>query len=159
MDKLKQKFHQLSEREQRLMLISAVAIAIGAFYWLVWAPLNTSLAQERIALENQQSLLSWVEKNANKVIQLRGSGKASASFNGSLPQAVNRSADKLGIAISRMQPQAEELQVWVDQAPFNDVLAWLQELEDQGIVILDLDVAEADVPGYVKIRRLQLGKA
>jgi general secretion pathway protein M len=28
-----------------------------------------------------------------------------------------------------------------------------------GIVIIQADIAEADDPGYIKVRRLQLGKA
>jgi general secretion pathway protein M len=63
------------------------------------------------------------------------------------------------IAISRMQPQGDELQVWIDQAPFNDVLSWLQSLEKTGVSILDIDIAESDMPGQVKIRRLKLGKS
>ena len=43
MNTLKQKFSQLTEREQRLVLISAVVVVVGMFYWLVWSPLNLSL--------------------------------------------------------------------------------------------------------------------
>jgi general secretion pathway protein M len=57
-----------------------------------------------------------------------------------------------------MQPQGEELQVWIDQAPFNDILSWLQSLEKTGISVLDIDIAESGLPGQVKIRRLKLGK-
>ena len=63
------------------------------------------------------------------------------------------------IAISRMQPQGEELQVWIDQAPFNDVLGWLQSLEKTGVSVLDIDIAESTLPGQVKIRRLKLGRS
>jgi general secretion pathway protein M len=72
---------------------------------------------------------------------------------------VNQSASRLNITISRMQPQGDELQVWVDQVPFNDVLSWLQSMESKGVVILDVDVAETSAPGQIKIRRLKLGKA
>jgi general secretion pathway protein M len=58
-----------------------------------------------------------------------------------------------------MQPQGDELQVWVDQAAFNNVLEWLKAMESMGVVILQADIAEADAAGHIKIRRLQLGKA
>lgn len=155
---IKQRFHQLTEREQRLTLIAAVAVVIGLFYFVVWAPLNQSLEQNRKAVTTQQSLLTWVQKNANKAIQLRGSGIKNQVFSGSLPQTVNQTASRLQIVISRMQPQGDEIQVWVDQAPFNDLLSWLQNLEKAGIRILDVDIAESDTPGSAKIRKLQLGK-
>lgn len=159
MNKLKQSYLQLSEREQRLVLISAIVIVVGFFYWLIWAPLNQSLETDRKAVAAQQELLSWVQKNANRAIQLRGASGSTRTFTGSLPQAVNQTAGRLNIAISRMQPQGEELQVWVDQAPFNDVLSWLQALEKMGVSILDLDIADANIPGQVKIRRLKLAKS
>ena len=95
----------------------------------------------------------------SRAIQLRAANGVSTGFNGSLAQAANQTAANANIPIARMQPQGEELQVWVDQAPFNGVLDWLQSLEDMGISILDLDIAEADAPGQVKIRRLKLGKS
>lgn len=158
MNKLMQTFHQLSEREQRLVLISAIVVVIGIFYWLIWSPLNQSLETATKAVNSQQELLAWVQKNANRAVQLRGSAGKGAVFKGSLPQVVNQTAARLKIAISRMQPQGEELQVWVDQAPFNDVLSWLQALEKMGVEIKDIDIAEANMPGMVKIRRLKLGK-
>ncbi|MFQ3196361.1 MAG: general secretion pathway protein M [Paraglaciecola sp.] len=159
MNKIKQKYSQLTEREQRLVLLSMVVMVIGLFYWLVWAPMNHSIATNHKAVEQQQQLLNWVQKNAVRAIQLRSAKGVATNFKGSLPQAVNQTAAQLDIAISRMQPQGEELQVWVDQAPFNDVLSWLQSLEQMGIIILDLDIAEADVVGHIKIRRLKLGKS
>ena len=86
-------------------------------------------------------------------------GLTARSFNGSLPQAVNQTASRVRIAIARMQPQGEELKVWVDEAPFNDVLSWLQALENMGVKIIDVDVAQADAPGHIKVRSLQLGKS
>lgn len=151
-------FLQLSEREQRLVAISAALVFVAIFYWGIWSPLNMSLEQDKKAVENQIELLAWVQKNANKAVQLRSGGDNKNVFSGSLPQAVNQSANSLKIAISRMQPQGEELQVWIDQAPFNDILSWLQALEKTGISVLDIDIAESGLPGQVKIRRLKLGK-
>jgi general secretion pathway protein M len=159
MDKLKSTFLQLSSREQRLVIISAVLVLVAIFYWGIWSPLSTSLERNQTAVNNQTELLEWVQKNANRAVQLRKSGGNKAKFSGSLPQVVNQSANRMKIAISRMQPQDEELQVWIDQAPFNDVLSWLQSLEKTGVNILDIDIAESDLPGQVKIRRLKLGKS
>jgi len=159
MDKLKIMFLQLSGREQRLVIISAIFVLVAIFYWGIWSPLNTSIERGQTTVKNQTELLAWVQKNANRAVQLRSSGGNKASFSGSLPQAVNQSASRMKIAISRMQPQGDELQVWIDQAPFNDVLSWLQSLEKTGVSILDIDIAESDLPGQVKIRRLKLGKS
>jgi general secretion pathway protein M len=159
MDKLKSMFLQLSGREQRLVIISAVLVLIAIFYWGILSPLNTSLERNQASVEKQTELLTWVQKNANRAVQLRSSVGNKSAFSSSLPQVVNQSASKMQIAISRMQPQGDELQVWIDQAPFNDVLSWLQSLEKTGVSILDIDIAESNLPGQVKIRRLKLGKS
>ena len=108
MDKYKSMFLQLSGREQRLVIISAVLVLVAIFYWGIWSPLNTSLERDQSAVKNQTELLAWVQKNANRAVQLRSSGGNKAAFSGSLPQAVNQSASRMKIAISRMQPQGEE---------------------------------------------------
>jgi general secretion pathway protein M len=159
MDKLKSTFLQLSIRERRLVIISTVLVLIAIFYWGIWSPLSQSIEKSYTAIKNQTELLDWVQKNANKALQLQSSGGDKAAFSGSLPQAVNQSANRMKIAISRMLPQDDELQVWIDQAPFNDVLSWLQSLENSGVNILDIDIVESDLPGQVKIRRLKLGKS
>lgn len=159
MDKLKNMFLQLSGREQRLVIVSGVLVVIAIFYWGIWSPLNTSLERSQNSLKKQQELLVWVQQNANRAVQLRSTSGSKGTFSGSLPQVVNQSANRMKIAISRMQPQGDELQVWIDQAPFNDLLSWLQSLEKTGVTILDVDIVEADAPGLVKIRRLKLGKS
>ncbi len=158
MDALLKKYKQLTEREQILVMVSAVVIVIGAFYWIVWSPLNSSLEDSRKAVISKTADLAWVKKNALRAMQLKKSSGKAAAFSGSLPQAVNQTAGRVQIAISRMQPQGEELKVWVDEAPFNDVLSWLQALERRGVKILDMDVAKGDSPGMIKVRSLQLGK-
>ncbi|OJF69805.1 general secretion pathway protein GspM [Alteromonas sp. V450] len=159
MNALLEKFKALTEREQKLVIVSVLVVIIAIFYYVVWSPLNNALVKQEKLLDNQQSLLVWVKDSAARAQQLRRSTSSSRSFSGSLPQAVNRTTSQYDIAISRMQPQGEELQVWVDQAPFNNVLEWLKTMESMGVVILQADFAEVEASGYIKIRRLQLGKA
>ena len=156
----KQKYQQLSEREQKLAQLSAVVVVISLFYWLVWAPLNNALEQNRKVVKEQTALLQWVQSTADKAVQLkRSSSGKTTNFSGSLPQTVNQTAQRFNIAISRMQPQGDTLQIWVDKVAFNDVISWLHDLESKGISILDADFTDTDTSGQVKVRRLLLGKS
>lgn len=159
MNALISKYKALTEREQMLIIISVVMLVIASFYFLIWSPLTNAVQQQKQLLDNQQALLVWVKDSAARAQQLRKSSTSSTSLKGSLPQAVNRTTSKHNIEISRMQPKGEELQVWIEEAPFNSLLEWLKALEDTGVVILQADIVEADTTGYIKIRRLQLGKA
>lgn len=157
-EELKQRFNQLTDREQKLVSVSGIVILIGAVYFLLYAPMQASIERNTTSLNAQQELLTWVSQNANRAIQLKQSGGQGGEFNGSLPQAVNQTANSNEISISRMQPQGDDIQVWVDSARFDNVLAWLQALEKLGVQIIEADIAEGDSPGIVKVRRLRLSK-
>ena len=157
-DELKQRFAQLTDREQKLVVISAVVIVIGAIYFLIYAPMQASIERNSASLNSQKELLTWVTQNANRAQQLKQSGGQGNQFSGSLPQAVNQTANNSDITISRMQPQGDDIQIWVDNARFDNVLNWLQSLEKMGVQIIEADIAEGDSPGIVKIRRLRLSK-
>ncbi|AWL10620.1 Type II secretion system protein M [Saliniradius amylolyticus] len=156
MNPILQRYQQLNDREQRLVLSAAIILALLLFYYLVWAPLNQSIDRHQTLIDSRQSMLQWVKQNVARAEQLRG-GQQQTSFRGSLPQMVNHSASQANISIARMQPQGDELQVWVDSAAFDKVLDWLHGLEQQGIVILDADFAETETSGFIRIRRLRLG--
>lgn len=155
---LKSRFAQLTEREQKLVLISAVVVVVGIIYFGIYSPIQNSITQGEVKVKAQQELLTWVTQNANKAVQLKQSGGQGKAYRGSLPQAVNQTATRAKIAISRMQPQGDDIQVWVDSASFDSVLTWLQSLESMGIQITEADIAEAGSPGMIKIRRLRLSK-
>ena len=158
MNALKQKFTALTEREQRLVLLSGLVVLLGIFYWGLWAPLNQSISQQSQLLESNKKLVSWVEEQGQKAAQLRGTQSSPRRVTGSLPQLVTSTSSNHSLSISRMQPQGDEIQVWIDEAPFNSLMGWLNELETRGIVIEQLDVAETNAPGMIKVRRLVLTK-
>lgn len=158
MEQLLEKFRSLSERERNLVLIAGVTITVFLFYFIIWAPMQQSIQTNTASVASQGKLLDWVEQNANRAIQLKQSSGSSGGFSGSLPQAVNQTAAQFKIEITRMQPQNDEIQVWIDRAAFNDVLNWLQRIEKMGINIAEADLAESDEPGMIKVRRLRLTK-
>ena len=158
MNALKQKFTALTEREQRLVLLSGLVVLLGIFYWGLWAPLNQSISQQSQLLESNKKLVSWVEEQGQKAAHLRRTQSSPRQVTGSLPQLVTSTSSNHSLSISRMQPQGDEIQVWIDEAPFNSLVGWLNELETRGIVIEQLDVAKANAPGMIKVRRLVLTK-
>lgn len=158
MQALLDRYKALTEREQIILMVAAVFVVVGLFYFVIWSPLSTNIEQRQAQIDRDQDLLAWVQQSTQRAIQLRRSNGGQRTFNGSLPQAVNSTTNRFNIAISRMQPQGDELQVWVDQVPFDAMLDWINALENMGVVVLQVDVTEAEAPGQIKIRRLQLGK-
>ena len=58
-----------------------------------------------------------------------------------------------------MQPQGDNIQVWIDEISFNQLLQWLEQLSSkEGLRVTNIDLSNAEQPGVVRVRRLQLGK-
>lgn len=157
MDALKTWFTSISEREQKLVVAAAIVGTLGIFYFLIWSPLHSALDTQQSALVSEKQTLVWVAEQAARAQVLRQSG-SKTSYNGSLTQLVNQTTRSANIPVSRMQPQGEELQVWIDQVEFNTLMSWLELLEQRGVSIIQTDVSEVDAQGFVQVRRLQLGK-
>lgn len=153
-----ERWHQLNEREQKLVIAMSAAVLIFILYSLIWQPLNENIKKTQAKVERQEQLLTWVKEKTALYKQAVLSGQH-RNQGGSLSSIVNRTANQSSIVIARMQPQGEDLQVWIDEVPFNTLLNWLGSLaSDNGISIKAVDLANSDTPGVVRVRRLQLGK-
>jgi len=151
-------WQQLNNREQRLVAAVSVVVFIFLFYSLVWQPLNESIAKSTKKLARQQTLLSWVSSETQRYKLAKGNSSNKQS-KGSLSSVVNRTAGTNGISITRMQPQGDNLQVWIDNIAFDQLLQWLAQLSsDEGITVGAIDLSRGEQTGQVRVKRLQLGK-
>jgi len=148
----------LNLREQRLVLIMGTAISIFLLYSLLWQPLNEGLAKTEKRLASRQVLLTWVMDNTARYQNVKSSGSNKKST-GSLSSIINRTANQQQLTITRMQPQGDMLQVWLDSAPFTQLLFWLEHLaNNEGLQVQAIDLTQGDNQGEVRVRRLQLTK-
>lgn len=151
-------WYALALREQRLVLAMGSAVTVFLLYSLVWQPLNDNLANTKKSLANRQALLTWVDENTARYqsVQSLSGNKPST---GSLSSIVNRTANQQQLTITRMQPQGELLQVWLDSVPFTQLLLWLEQLANkEGLQVQAIDLTKGDAQGEVRVRRLQLAK-
>ena len=155
---MKDKWQQLNLREQRLVIMMASVIGIFIVYSMIWQPLNDSLLKANNKLARQQALLVWVSDNTRYFSQIN-TDKGPKKSGGSLSSVINKTANQHQLTITRMQPQGDNLQVWIDTAPFTQLLFWLEHLaKNEGLQVKNIDLARGDVAGEVRVRRLQLGK-
>lgn len=105
-----------------------------------------------------KDLLAWVQTNTERYKAIASSGKGRST--GSLSGIVNSTARQYKISIDRVQPQGDNIQVWIDEVPFTNLLDWLETLNNKrGLKVLAIDITNADEAGVVTIRRLQLGRS
>lgn len=158
MDNLRTWWQGLAAREQQIAVFGGVFLVIGLFYWGIWTPIANAEADALRSLTAQQQTLTYVKQTANKIAGLKQRG-AKPTVSGSLSSVANQTAGNYGLVITRMQPQGEKIQVWMDDVPFDALLNYLSDLVQQkGLSLESVDLAEADAPGYVKVRRIQLAQ-
>jgi general secretion pathway protein M len=151
-------WQQLKTREQRLVSIMAILVTTFIVYSAIWQPLNDSLLSANKKLIRQQALLTWVTDNTAQYKYAKRNTQISNS-SGSLSGIVNKSANSYKLTITRMQPQGDNLQVWIDSVPFTKLLFWLEHLANkEGLQVQGIDLTHAERTGEVKVRRLQLAK-
>ena len=150
-------WNQLNAREQRLVASLGGVLLIFIFYSVVWQPLNENIEKGEKKLKRQQELLVHVTEETRKYRQLKGTGVKNRG--GSLSSIVNRTAKQKGISIDRMQPQGDDIQVWLDDVSFNTLLTWVESLSlNEGIQVKNVDLTKTEQAGQVRVRRMQLGR-
>ncbi|WP_429080016.1 GspM family type II secretion system protein ExeM [Aeromonas bivalvium] len=150
----------LSAREQRLVAVGGSVLLVGLFYWLVWQPLGNRIEERERQVKSQQQTLIWLKEKGEQVLAAQAGSGRNMDLGGTLDGVVNRTAFNHKIKIARLQPQGQELQVWIDQVAFDDLLMWLVELTDKyGVRVQVIEVAREQLPaGMVKVRRLQVSR-
>ena len=155
-------FNSLETRDRRAVLVAVAAIALAAFYFLFWEPQVASRQRLEEDIEQQRETLAWMRGAAAEARVLASSeGQAVAPRAGkSLLGLVDRTARaaSLSPAITRMEPQGtERVRIWLKDADFDKVVAWLGQLHRQhGMKVSNLDLERGKVPGMVG-GRLALG--
>ena len=71
---LKDWWQNLAEREQRMVSIGGSVVTVLLIYALIWTPLSSMVTQKRDAVQKQASLLSFLNRSAVTISQLRARG-------------------------------------------------------------------------------------
>jgi general secretion pathway protein M len=145
----------LQPRERLSLLGGGLLIAALLAWQFVWLPLQSQLKQARTQVQTQQQLLAWMRQ---AVAQLKTTDPTarppSDNSNRSLLSLVDQSARSAGLsqALKKIQPEGDEVRVWLDQLDFDKAMQWLGELQRQGVKVSSLNAERAQAPGQVQMR-------
>lgn len=153
-------FLQFNQREQLSLLALALALALYLLYQLVWSPLDER--RDQLALQNRgvAESLQRVDVMVSELVQLRDSDTR-ATTRRNLTSLVNQSTSRWELQVNRLQPNSRgELQVRLESAAFDDLLAWLHDLEfGEGLLVREVSITESGAAGRVNatVRVAQAG--
>lgn len=147
---MKQWFMGLTQREQLSLLIMGLAVALYLAFVIFIAPL--SQARDRMVVQNRgvAESLQRVEVLVSQILHLRETGNGS-STNRNLTSLVNRSTSSYQLQVNLLQPNSRgELQVRLENAVFDDLIAWLYQVEyKEGLRVLETSITQAGTVGRV----------
>ena len=153
-------YDQLPRRDQQALMVLAIAIFLGILYFAIWRPAATFHEQSEAARDNAGELLAWMQAN-EKTIQRMGNAGGNSAAAGDAPAdgralmaLVTRSAGEMGLSLQRFEPSGEDaIRVWLEDAPFAEVAAWLEQLNSShGVIIDQAAMDRSSEPGRVSVR-------
>lgn len=161
---MKEWWHNLQAREQRILTGGAVVVLLLLLYLLVWEPYQQEKQRLQEAVAAKQRDLQAMQQAAAEIDALRRSGAGGQLPAGqSIMGIVDSSAKQfnLGAGIKRLQPEGEQaVKVWAEQVSFDDLVRWLDELQKRyGIAIHTLSIERHETGGRVNVRMELRGAA
>lgn len=147
----------LSAQERKL--VTALAVIVGAFllYLILWAPMQRELARLRVSVPQDRAKLIVMRAQAAQAQQLRAKQPAAGTRGGGLLSTIEQSAGTRGLrqSVARIEPEGETgARVFFDEVSFNELVAWLADLQSQGIRVESATVQRRPAAGIVNARVL-----
>jgi general secretion pathway protein M len=150
MNKLQAWYAKLEAREQRVVAVGAVAVALLILFGGILWPLDSAVSTAVKTAESRREDLAWMRINAPEI---RSGAGAMRAPSGEPPVVVvdriGREAG-LGSSLRGTQPSATGVRVQLEAAPFDAVIEWLANLDEHyGLAIEAITVDRAAKPGVV----------
>lgn len=157
---MKQWWLNLAERERRILLLGTAAVLFALLYWSSWAPLQQHLQQSRHQVQQLQQQLNWMHQQAPLLRQLKQAAPINAAADIDIASALTASSQTQQLALKRIQPQGENALVELDIVGFDQLVNWLDLLEQQyGITPQQIELQSLPtLVGKVQVKRLLLGR-
>jgi general secretion pathway protein M len=150
MNKLRTWYAGLQQREQRVVAVGGVVVAILILVLGILLPLHSAVSGAVQRNETKRDDLAWMQVNAPEI---RAAGNQLPADTGEAPvvlvDRVGREAG-LGSALRGTQPNGTGVRVQLEAAPFDILITWLATLDERyGLSVETITVDRAARPGVV----------
>lgn len=153
-------WQDLQARERTALLLMLTVLVLFLLWLLLWRPVSQQQTVTASALEVAQADLVWMKTAQSALATSPATAVEARAQRGSqsllaLVESSARAAN-LADAFRRGEPDGStRVRIWMEQANFDALVQWLQGLStNYGIVALEADVSQLDLPGLVDARVL-----
>jgi len=153
------RWYQGREPQERPIIAGLAAVVVLSLFWLlIWKPLADWQELSENRYSNALDTWEWVQANEARARQAAGGNGPATAREGSLLPLITRLANSRGLTLSRLQPEADgAVSVVLQAQPFNLMLQWLDDLQQQHSVVVQRVSLDAEGnPGLINAQlRLQ----
>jgi general secretion pathway protein M len=150
MNKLRAWYEGLQPREQRMVAVGGIALALIVLVGGILLPLQTAVSSAEARNETKRQDLVWMRANA---AEIRAAGnQVAADSNEPAVVVVDRVGRAAGLtdALRGTQPNGNGVRVQLEGAPFDVVVTWLATLDERyGLSIESITVDRTVKPGLI----------
>jgi general secretion pathway protein M len=150
MNKLRAWYAGLQQREQRVVAVGGVVVAVLILVLGILLPLHSAVSNAVQRNETKRDDLAWMQGNASEI---RAAGNQLPADTGEAPVVlVDRVGREAGLAsaLRGTQPNGTGVRVQLEAAPFDALITWLATLDERyGLSVETITVDRAARPGVV----------
>ena len=150
MNKLRAWYAGLQERDQRVVLIGAIALGLIVLVGGILLPMQSAVSGAVKAAATKREDLAWMRAHE---LEIRSSTPPPADTGEAPVVLVDRVGRESGLAsaLRGTQPNATGgVRVQLEAAPFNAVVTWLDSLDNRyGVAIESITLDRSAAPGIV----------
>jgi len=150
---LRLRWSTLGERERHALTLLAGFLGIVFFYLLAWNPVKGGVVAARVRHAAVQSQLAQVREQAVLVEKLRRGPRIAQTADALA--AAEQAAVRHGLRerVKRIDPEGPRaVRIQIEAAPFAVVMAWLLDMQQQGVRAETASVERHSSPGVVNAR-------
>lgn len=128
MEQIKQWYSELQENEQKIVIAIGFVFILVIFIFGLIMPINQSVNQLESKVNKEQRVINTWQESIPKIRANRN--QAGGSSNQSLNSIITSSTRVFDLKVSRVQEKGDDqMQVWLDNVPFDNSLRWISMLE------------------------------
>ncbi len=149
-DQMRSRFDMMPTRNQQVLVALSLFLAVILFWFMVWKPVGEweETAHKNMMMERETHAFLAANYSRAKALV-----KASSSAPKKDPASVISSTGrKAGLDLTRVQPARQGVSVWLDEAPYQKLLAWLVNMQNkESLAVKQIRIEPTDEPGMVKV--------
>lgn len=142
-------------RERQVVTLGAILVGLFILYEITLVPLSNKVDSMRKQIQNNQTLLAWMQESDKRIKQLSSNPKnSSPKSTASLLNLLQTDIDKTSLAknVSLLQQaDNDSVQIHLQKAGFDNLMKWLINIsQEQQLIILQASFVPEPTPGIVE---------